>query len=140
MAEELHVLFVGGQVGQPLARILLGRGKRVRIVKRSAGGLPEGAELVPGDATDLNFCVAAARGASTVYHCMNRRITRAYGQSCYRGTWKIWSQRRDETGHAWSYSITRTCWGGHAASRSTKTRRHGRAAGRERSRRASRSK
>jgi nucleoside-diphosphate-sugar epimerase len=44
MAEELHVLFGGGQVGQPLARILLGRGKRVRIVKRSAGGLPEGAE------------------------------------------------------------------------------------------------
>jgi nucleoside-diphosphate-sugar epimerase len=71
MAEELHVLFVGGQVGQPLARILLARGKRVRIVKRSAGGLPESAELVPGDATNLNFCVEAARGASTVYHCMN---------------------------------------------------------------------
>jgi siroheme synthase (precorrin-2 oxidase/ferrochelatase) len=43
MAEELHVLFGGGQVGQPLARILLERGKRVRIVKRSAGGVPEGA-------------------------------------------------------------------------------------------------
>ena len=71
MVEELHVLFGGGQVGQPLARILLGRGKRVRIVKRSAGGVPEGAELVPGDATNLNFCVEAARGASTVYHCMN---------------------------------------------------------------------
>ena len=71
MAEELHVLFGGGQVGQPLARILLGRGKRVRIVKRSGGGLPEGTELVQGDATNLNFCVQAARGASTVYHCMN---------------------------------------------------------------------
>ena len=71
MAEELHVLFGGGQVGQPLARILLGRGKRVRIVKRSGGGLPEGTELVQGDATNLNFCVEAARGASTVYHCMN---------------------------------------------------------------------
>jgi len=71
MAEELHVLFGGGQVGLPLARILLGRGKRVRIAKRSAGELPEGVELVQGDATDLNFCVEAARGASTVYHCMN---------------------------------------------------------------------
>jgi nucleoside-diphosphate-sugar epimerase len=71
MAGELHVLFGGGQVGQPLARILLGRGKRVRIVKRSASGLPEGAELVQGNATNLNFCVEAARGASTVYHCMN---------------------------------------------------------------------
>jgi nucleoside-diphosphate-sugar epimerase len=71
MAEELHVLFGGGQIGQPLARILLARGKRVRIVKRSGGGLPEGVELVRGDATDLNFCVEASRGASTVYHCMN---------------------------------------------------------------------
>src|SRR5215510_6897552 len=71
MAEELHVLFGGGQVGLPLARILAGRGTRVRIVKRSAGGLPEGVEIVQGDAADLNFCVEAARGASTVYHCMN---------------------------------------------------------------------
>jgi nucleoside-diphosphate-sugar epimerase len=71
MTEELHVVFGGGQVGRPLAQILLGRGKRVRIVKRSAGGLPEGVELAQGDAADLNFCVEAARGASTVYHCMN---------------------------------------------------------------------
>ena len=63
MAEELHVLFGSGQVGQPLARILLARGKRVRIVKRSTGGLPEGVELVRGDATDLNFCVDASRAA-----------------------------------------------------------------------------
>ena len=69
--EELHVLFGGGQVGHPLSRILLGCGKRVRIVKRSAGGLPDGVELVRGDATDPNFCVEAARGASTVYHCIN---------------------------------------------------------------------
>jgi nucleoside-diphosphate-sugar epimerase len=70
MAEELHVLFGGGQVGHPLSRILLGCGKRVRIVKRSAGGLPDGVELVRGDATDPNFCVEAARGASTAYHCI----------------------------------------------------------------------
>jgi hypothetical protein len=54
MVEELHVLFGGGQVGQPLARILFGRGKRVRIVKRSAGGVPEGIELMQGDATDMH--------------------------------------------------------------------------------------
>lgn len=71
MAEELHVMFGGGQVGQPLARILLARGKQVRIVKRSVGGVPEGAELVQGDAKDSSFCVDAARGASTVYHLMN---------------------------------------------------------------------
>src|SRR5262249_4390973 len=71
MPEELHVLFGGGQVGLPLARILAGRGKRVRIVKRSTGGLPERVELAQGDAADLEVCVEAARGASTVYHCMN---------------------------------------------------------------------
>lgn len=31
MPEELHVLFGAGQVGQPLARILMGKGKEVRI-------------------------------------------------------------------------------------------------------------
>src|SRR5262245_11169648 len=71
MAGEFHVLFGGGQIGRPLARILLEGGKRVRIVKRSTGGLAEGAELMQGDAADLNFCVEAARGAATVYHCMN---------------------------------------------------------------------
>ena len=67
---SLHVIFGGGQVGQPLARILRERGRRVRIVKRSSGA-PEGTELMQGDATDQNFCQEAARGASTVYHCMN---------------------------------------------------------------------
>lgn len=71
MTEELHVLFGAGQVGQPLARTLMGRGKRVRIAKRSSGGVPQGAEAMLGDATDLNFCMQAARGASTIYHCMN---------------------------------------------------------------------
>lgn len=71
MAEELHVVFGGGQVGQPLARNLLELGKRVRIVKRSAGEVPEGVDLMRGDAAVLEFCVEAARGASTVYHCMN---------------------------------------------------------------------
>jgi hypothetical protein len=67
----MYIAFGGGQVGYPLSRILLGCGKRVRIVKRSAGGLPDGVELARGDATDPNFCVEAAWGASTVYHCIN---------------------------------------------------------------------
>jgi hypothetical protein len=25
-----------------------------------------------GDATDRDFCLEAARGASTIYHCMNQ--------------------------------------------------------------------
>ncbi len=71
MSSELHVLFGAGQVGQPLARLLLDAGKRVRIAKRSPGGMPPGAEVIHGDAADPAFCAQAAQGATTVYHCMN---------------------------------------------------------------------
>jgi nucleoside-diphosphate-sugar epimerase len=71
MSDELHVIFGAGQVGGPLAQRLLDAGKRVRVAKRSPGGAPPGAELMPGDAADPHFCSQAARGAATVYHCMN---------------------------------------------------------------------
>lgn len=71
MAGELHVLFGAGQVGQVVARLLLDDGKRVRIARRSRSLVPAGADLVLGDALDPTFCVEAAEGASTVYHCMN---------------------------------------------------------------------
>ena len=71
MMPELHVLFGAGQVGYPLAQQLLSVGKRVRIVKRSEGRVPTGSEIVLGDAADRAFCANAARGATTVYHCMN---------------------------------------------------------------------
>lgn len=70
MPDEIHVIFGGGQVGQPLARILRERGLRVRMARRSSGA-PEGVEVMRGDAADRNFCLEAARGAATVYHCMN---------------------------------------------------------------------
>lgn len=71
VAGELHVLFGAGQVGWTLARLLLDGGQRVRIARRSPSLGPEGADVMTGDASDPNFCVEAARGASTVYHCMN---------------------------------------------------------------------
>jgi len=55
----------------PLAQILVERGHEVRVVKRSPGGIPSGAQPVLGDASDLSFCINAAEGAATVYHCMN---------------------------------------------------------------------
>jgi nucleoside-diphosphate-sugar epimerase len=70
METELHVVFGAGQVGLPLAQRLLQAGKRVRIARRSAGGL-DGAEVLQGNAVDAAFCERAVRGASTVYHCMN---------------------------------------------------------------------
>lgn len=71
MEKALHVVFGAGQVGVPLAARLLGAGKRVRIVKRSPGEVPAGAELVRGDATNAAFCLEAVQGADAVYHCMN---------------------------------------------------------------------
>ena len=67
MDAGLHVLFGAGQVGGPLAQILVDAGRRVRIAKRSPGGVPPGVDVIQGDAADLTFCVAAARGAATVY-------------------------------------------------------------------------
>ncbi len=71
MTGDLHVIFGAGQVGDPLARLLLASGKRVRIAKRSPGGVPPGTQVMPGDASDPAFCAEAAAGATAVYHCMN---------------------------------------------------------------------
>jgi nucleoside-diphosphate-sugar epimerase len=71
MEKELHVIFGAGQVGTPLAQALLAKGKQVRVVRRSTGGTPPGAELMQGDAADAVFCHAACVGAAVVYHCMN---------------------------------------------------------------------
>lgn len=68
---ERSVVFGAGQVGSPLAQMLLERGHDVRVVKRSAGGIPSAAQPVLGDAANLPFCIEAAAGATTVYHCMN---------------------------------------------------------------------
>ncbi len=81
MSEELHVVFGAGQVGQQLARSLVGAGKRVRVVRKSSGGGPAGCEVVQGDAADASFCAEATRGAFTVYHCMNPPYSaRAWGE------------------------------------------------------------
>jgi nucleoside-diphosphate-sugar epimerase len=71
VTSELHVVFGAGQVGTPLARLLSQAGRRVRIAKRSSTEAPPGGEIVLGDAADPSFCIKAARGATTIYHCMN---------------------------------------------------------------------
>jgi len=68
---DLHVIFGAGQVGQPLATRLRELGHRVRIARRSTGAVPDGMDVVRGDALDPAFCRDASRGAAVVYHCMN---------------------------------------------------------------------
>jgi nucleoside-diphosphate-sugar epimerase len=69
---QLHVVFGAGQVGPPLARLLLAAGHRVKLVRRSDApvDLP-GVELVRADARDAAAATGIARGATTVYHCVN---------------------------------------------------------------------
>ena len=87
MSAELHVLFGAGQVGQPLAQLLLEAGKQVRIAKRSPGGAPPGTEVMQGDAADPAFCTQAAQGAATVYHCMNPPYDARIWDELGRATW-----------------------------------------------------
>lgn len=76
-AGELHVILGAGQVGSRLAENLVGRGQRVRVVRRAAHDEAQrdaertGFELVRGDMTNLAFAERATAGASVVYDCMN---------------------------------------------------------------------
>ncbi|HEX5619549.1 MAG TPA: NAD-dependent epimerase/dehydratase family protein [Solirubrobacteraceae bacterium] len=69
----MTVLITGatGQVGNAIARRLAGDGVQVRALVRSperARVLPEGAEPVYGDVTDVSSLRAALDGCTTVYH------------------------------------------------------------------------
>lgn len=68
---QIHVVFGAGQIGTPLARLLVSRGHTVRMVRRKLGAVPPGVTLVRGDAADLASAARAAEGASAIYHCMN---------------------------------------------------------------------
>ena len=68
---ELHVVLGAGQVGPVLARSLVARGHRVRIVSRSAAPALAGVQWVRGDASDPAFCAQVMAGARVVYHCAN---------------------------------------------------------------------
>src|SRR5581483_9872504 len=66
---ELHVIFGTGPVGISLASELLRQGKRVRLVNRSGKGqVPEGAELVAGDASQLATMREISQGAAVIYN------------------------------------------------------------------------
>src|SRR5215213_9377912 len=69
---ELHVVFGTGPVGISVLDALVKRGRRVRMVNRSGGAsVPEGVEVLGGDATDGAFAREASRGASVVYFALN---------------------------------------------------------------------
>src|SRR5829696_6208893 len=70
--EELHVIFGTGAVGMSVMDVLVQSGKRVRMVNRSGrASVPEGVEVLGGDATDETFAREASKGASVVYFALN---------------------------------------------------------------------
>jgi len=68
---ELHVVVgASGATGRVIVRELATKGKRVRAVNRSdRADVPEGVEVLAGDATDPASMREACRGAAVVYHC-----------------------------------------------------------------------
>jgi nucleoside-diphosphate-sugar epimerase len=69
---ELHVVFGTGPVGLAVMDELVSKGKRVRMVNRSGrANVPEGVEVLGGDATDPTFTREASAGASVVYFALN---------------------------------------------------------------------
>ncbi len=69
---EIHTVLGAGQVGLLLAKELARSGKKVRLVRRSALSAPlPGVNWLHGDITDPTFADEAARGATTIYNCMN---------------------------------------------------------------------
>ena len=70
--EELHLVFGTGPVGLAVMDELVGKGKRVRMVNRSGrASVPEGVEVIGGDAADPTFTRGASEGASVVYFALN---------------------------------------------------------------------
>ncbi|MFI6032016.1 NAD-dependent epimerase/dehydratase family protein [Amycolatopsis magusensis] len=66
----LHVIVGAGPVGTATARMLAGRGARVRLLTRSGGG-PEdpGIERIAADATDAEALARHTGGAVALYSC-----------------------------------------------------------------------
>lgn len=74
--QELHVIFGTGPVGLAVMDELLSRGKQVRVVNRSGrASVPEGVQIVAGDATDVAFTRQVCSGAAVVYQCSNPPYT-----------------------------------------------------------------
>ena len=92
---ELHVIFGTGAVGMSVMDALVQRGRRrVRMVNRSGrASVPDGVEVIGGDATDEAFAREASKGASVVYFALNPPTTsgRSSSPHCRRACWR---QRR----------------------------------------------
>ena len=66
-----HVVFGTGPVGLALVEHLAATGEKVTAVNRGGhADVPEGVDVLVGDASDVGFTTEAVRGASVVYQCL----------------------------------------------------------------------
>ena len=76
MTNDLHVVFGTGATGLATIEILAARGTPVRAVNRGGqASVPDGVEVLAGDAMDSTFATKAAAGAALVYQCLNPPYT-----------------------------------------------------------------
>ncbi len=74
---DLHVVFGTGAIGMTLIEELHASGKQVRAVNsRGNADVPEGVEVVGGDAASTEFAKVASAGASVVYFLLNPPYTK----------------------------------------------------------------
>ena len=67
-----HIIFGTGAIGLATMDALRARGETVRMVNRSGHApVPEGVEVVGGDASDPTFTTAVAAGAQVIYQTLN---------------------------------------------------------------------
>jgi nucleoside-diphosphate-sugar epimerase len=67
-----HVIFGTGAIGLATLDALRRRGETARMINRSgAAAVPDGVEVIGGDARDPRFTTAVAQGARVVYQTLN---------------------------------------------------------------------
>lgn len=76
-SDDLHVVFGTGAIGMALIEELAAKGRRVRAVNRGGtADVPDGVEVVGGDATSEPFTTMASTDAGVVYFCLNPPYTK----------------------------------------------------------------
>lgn len=76
MSQDVHVVVGAGPLGLAVVDVLVGRGKRVRLVTRSGGEAMTGVERARGDATDPTDAERVCAGAAVVYACAQPEYTK----------------------------------------------------------------
>jgi nucleoside-diphosphate-sugar epimerase len=68
----MQAIVGAGPIGSRVARLLAGKGEKVRVITRSGRGpKADGIELVAADASDAGTLARLTEGAKTLYNCAN---------------------------------------------------------------------